>query len=224
MLLSKLFEANTQTVFILDLPDPIKAKALAAFKALSDGQRHGDPEKLGGASLQNKGIHCSGLYAQVTEHVGDITHRMTEDFSRLHGLYGNCRDKVVMGIDRILGGDIERQVERNYEYRVDPERDKEAAKYSTQSSRFHGSMDQWKQFWRKSGKKYAEAHSKLPVWNEAQWHAREAAVNIGLMRFYVALKHLEALKARMKTQKDWTAYCGQITIDDQGNPVPYKPN
>jgi hypothetical protein len=221
MLLINLFEKQNQTFFILDLPEPARAKALKAFEQLCHGQRHGDPEKLGGASLFNKGIHCSGLYAGLTEHVGDITHRMTEEFESFKGLWGNCREKVDLGISRIEDNDMERQVRANFEYRSDPERDEDAKKWKIEPSRFTGSLEDFQNFWRSAGKLYGDAHAKLPVWNEAQWHAREAAVACGYMQFYAALKHLKALKSHMKNAKDWIAYCGQVTIDAAGNPVPY---
>lgn len=45
--------------------------------------------------------------------------------------------------------------------------------------------------------KYADAHAKLPVYNEAQYHAREAAVNLGRKNFGAVEKHLMKLKAML---------------------------
>ena len=226
MLLKEIFlrENTTQTSFILDLSEPSRSNALAAFKKLGEDQRHGDPEKLGGASLRNKGIHASGLYAGLTEHVGDITHRMTEEFDRMLGLYGNVREKVTLGIRRIEENDIPRQVKANYEFNIDPERDEDALKYKSKSVKYHGTYDEWLKWWKDAGKLYGDAHAKLVVWNEAQWHAREAAVAIGYMKFGLALAHLKELKKYLNSKEEWTQYAGQVTIGSDNNPIPYKSN
>ena len=213
-----------QPSFILDLPEPAKQKALVAFQSLASGQRHGDPEKLGGASLFNRGIQCSGLYSGLTEHVGDITNRMAKHFDRYHGLFGNVKEKVELGLRR-CADDIVGQVKRNYEHAAHPDRDsaEEMAIYNDAYSRqYKGSYADYVKWWRNAGQRYGDAHANLPVWNEAQWHAREAAVAVGYMKFGLATGHLRALQAHLRSPEDWTQYAGQITLDAAGNPIPYR--
>jgi hypothetical protein len=205
-------------VYILDLPDP--SKSLAAFQALADGQRNGDPERLGGATLENPGIHVGGQYASLTEHVGDITNRMAKNFDYYKGSYDNVRDKVAMGLRRVQGGDIRAQVIRNYDYRTHPDRDVEHQKHGS-PKRFTGTLDDWLAYWKNAGSLYAAAHAKLPVWNEAQWHAREAAVASGRLLFTAVQRHLTALERHLGSSAEWTLYAGQVTIDETGTPLPF---
>ncbi|MGD0105731.1 MAG: hypothetical protein ABSC06_17075 [Rhodopila sp.] len=185
---------NTETMaslpitFILDLPEPAKQNALKAFQSLADGQRHGDPEKLGGASMFNRGLHCSGLYAGLTEHVGDITNRMAKQFDFYKGSTGNVKDKVELGLRRCRD-DIKGQVKRNFDFASHPDRDsdEEKAAYKDKHNRqFQGTYADWLKWWQDAGKRYGDAHAKLTVWNEAQWHAREAAVAIGYMKVWTS--------------------------------------
>lgn len=219
----RLIEAE-QPSFILDLPEPGKQNALAAFQRLADGQRHGDPEKLGGASLFNRGLQCSGLYSGLTEHVGDITNRMAKGFDFYEGSFGNVKEKVDLGLRR-CADDIQGQVKRNYEFAAHPDRnaEKEKAVYKDEHSRqYKGNYADWVKWWTNAGHRYGDAHAKLTVWNEAQWHAREAAVAIGYMKFGLALAHLRALNAHLHAKADWTRYAGQVTLDGDDNPLPYN--
>jgi hypothetical protein len=212
-------------VHIDQLPELLHKDAVEKFQALADGQRHGPPERLGGASLYNRGIQCSGLYSGLTEHVGDITHRMADSWDWYHGMSTTVREKVNLGLRRIEGrgpgyppgAEIRDQVIRNYEYMSHPHRDIDNFK---DSPRFQGNLKAWFDFWTTAGNRYADAHAALTVWNEAQWHAREAAVASGRLNFAAAKKHLEALQLHLKSPENWIAYAGQVTMSGE-TIVPY---
>lgn len=222
--LIRLMEAAGQTAFILDLAEPARQNALSAFQSLADGQRHGDPEKLSGASLFNRGLQCSGLYSGLTEHVGDITNRMAKKYDFYHGSFGNVKDKVELGLRRCQD-DIIGQVKRNFEFASHPDRDsdEEIEMYKDKYSRqFKGSYADWLKWWKDAGKRYGDAHAQLPVWNEAQWHAREAAVAVGYIKFGLAESHLKELAAHLQTKEEWEHYAGQISIGADSSPIPYQ--
>lgn len=209
-----LVEGVTDGVMHIDaLPTDLHTHATAMFEKLAKAQRDGDPEKLGGATLYNKGIHVSGLYAGLTEHVGDITNRMAKEWDFYKGSFLNCRDKVEMGLRR-AGPEIQGQVERNYQFQSDPERDEEHKRNPAYSPRFAGSLGDWIRWWHEAGGRYADAHAKLVVWNEAQWNAREAAVAAGRIEFARCRRHLEALQRHMDDNTAWVAYAGQVTVRD----------
>lgn len=200
------------------LPEPLHAQAVEAFEALAKGQRYGPPEKLGGASLYNKGIQVSGLYSGLTEHVGDITNRMAKSWDFYHGSFGNVREKIDLGLRRLTGNEIRGQVERNYAFMSHPDRDTDGYQ---DSPRFIGTLKDWITFWTTAGARYADAHAALTVWNEAQWHAREAAVSSGRLDFTAAQRHLTALHDHLGSEQDWITYAGQVSVAD-GQVIPYQ--
>jgi hypothetical protein len=68
---------------------------------------------------------------------------------------------------------------------------------------------------------YAEEHAKLPVYNEAQLHAREAAVALGLQDWDAAVEHLEELNRHLGSAAEWVEYAHQYELDSKGNPKLY---
>lgn len=197
---------------ILDLPDDQRKTALTAFKTLADGQRNGDPENFGGAGKGNSDIHfATGLFTWLTEHVGDITHRMALPFhvTQLDCGYSMAASKIercLGDMRRHIEDGIARQIRNNYDY------------HNMESKMsFNDFMDLIKD----AVRRYSEAHAKLPVWNEAQYHARQAAVCLGLFDFKGCEKHLAALASHINSPEDWVAYAGQVTMEN-GSPVPYK--
>ena len=215
-------EAMTVVQHIDQLPEALHAEAVKAFDALADGQRHGAPEKLGGASLFNRGIQVSGLYSGLTEHVGDLTHRMAEHWDWYHGGFETVRSKVELGLRCVEGirpgEEIRQQVKRNYEFMSHPDRDTDDYR---DSPRYAGSYQDWLTFWQTAMTRYADAHAVLTVWNEAQWHAREAAVASGRLDFAAVQRHLMALQNHLTKGAQWSAYAGQVSVRD-GALVPFR--
>lgn len=96
------------------------------------------------------------------EHVGDLTHRMTE-LSR----YGEYMTTTVsQKVNSCL---------RSLQNKVDRARIEQIPHVPAM-------------------KEYADEHSKIPVYNDAQYHAREAAVNLGRGLYHKAEHHLSRLK------------------------------
>lgn len=213
-----------------ELPAELHEQAVEAFDALANSQRHGPPEKLGGASLRNRGIQVSGLYSELTEHVGDITNRMAKHWDHYRGSTRNVEQKVGLGMRRInphefsfgFGDDILGQVKRNYTFMSHPDREKEYQENKYESRQFTGTLADWMKWWKEAGARYADAHAALTVWNEAQWHAREAAVCSGRLEWKAAYDHLAALHAHLESSEAWEAYAGQVSIDGSGHLVPFK--
>ena len=83
-------------------------------------------------------------------------------------------------------------------------------------------FDEWWDKLKEAGKEYADAHSQLTVYNEAQWHAREAAVAFGRMKYSDAWKHLEALEEKLEDPEVWQEYAAQVKLDEEGNPIPFR--
>jgi hypothetical protein len=68
---------------------------------------------------------------------------------------------------------------------------------------------------------YAAEHRALMVYNWAQWHAREAAVELGLGRYDKVLYHLRTLKARLGSSADWVQFASQYRLGPDGEPEPF---
>jgi hypothetical protein len=205
-----------------DLPEADRKAALAAFAALGRAQRWGDPERLGGSCLDNRGIQASGIYSLLTEHVGDLTHRMTERFESLGGQRATCADKIERGLRWLRAHEVEGQVRRNHAFASSPDRDAEHALDPSRRPRDVRSLEEWTSWWRDAGRRYAEVHAGLTVFNHAQWHAREAAVELGFARWPEAIGHLEALSARVATPDGWREWCGEVVVGSDGMPVPFR--
>jgi hypothetical protein len=126
-----------------------------------------------------------GLYGHALEHIGDLTHRMNERFAT----YGDGFDpeyvvpKVTSqlrslthpyGYDREVG----EQLEGNKRYR-----EREGKPVPSDADLYNARRD------------YTLGHHNLPVYNEAGYHAKAAAVHIGLQNTDKATEHLQSLKA-----------------------------
>jgi hypothetical protein len=72
-------------------------------------------------------------------------------------------------------------------------------------------------------KRYSDEHRKLVVYNEAQWDARQAAIEIGKQDFDYAYLLLRNLKNHLGSEQEWIAYAHQYTLNPDGTPKPYKP-
>ncbi len=147
------------------------------FEALADAQR-GDPEE---AMLALQRIDAAPLLGYVAEHVGDLTHRMSQKPSFFRGGGEWVADKVNKTLRTLkhpygFQREVLEQVSRQAKAKGIPE------------SELRGQMMQ-------AGRAYAYAHRQLPAYNEAQRAARDAAVAIGEMRYRDAIRELESLKA-----------------------------
>ena len=147
-----------------------------AFKELADLQR-GGPEI---AMLEIQNAYGGGVYSYLAEHVGDITHRMSEKPDYLEGGLEYVEPKVRGALRQLRAG-----------YTPQREYDESAvvnAEYNKVTLEdYTASVDTARE-------NYAEQHRKLPVHNEMQRNARDAAVAIGEKRWADAQRNLEYIE------------------------------
>lgn len=181
----------------------LEPDAIAAFKALGDAQR-GAPEQ---AMLNVQHAMGGGVLNPVVEHVGDITHRMSH-----MAQYGTAmgREKVEKtyrwlthryGFER----EFEENLRNNAQYRDVP-------------------VDQFRADVTRLLKKYAEAHAKLPVYNRAQWLARQAAIDVGYQRWDKAADALQQLLTMAPDEDTWSQHAFEVHRDPAGHLQQWSPS
>jgi hypothetical protein len=178
-----------------------------AFDKLSAAQRGAPEEAMRHA--QDVIGDVPGL-KYVIEHVGDITNRMSKrwDLSDAGYFSGDVYSKVKHTLHALQSRyGFAREVVENM-------RNAALAKKIPRSLYLdHVSVVLLK---------YAEAHAALTVYNPAQFHAREAAVALGLMDFKAAEKHLKVLKKHLRNVDTWAAYATQYKLESLATgPTPY---
>ena len=57
--------------------------------------------------------------------------------------------------------------------------------------------------------KYIEEHSKLVVYNRAQWYARQAAIECGKLEFWNLNTLLNKLQEMLYSKEEWSRYAGE---------------
>ena len=178
-----------------------------AFNALAGGQR-GDPEI---AMLRVQRANGGGILNDTVEHVGDITHRMSEFADKpSYSGFEFVKPKVELGIRR-LGQGFGFEKEHGQNLKVNAEALNKSLTEHT------ANVD-------KSLSAYADEHSKLIVYNRAQWLARESAVAIGRKNFDEALVHLRELDKLIPDSASYDRVANQVNLDSSGKPIPFDPN
>jgi len=179
------------------LPDVVKQ----AFMALAAAQRD-IPER---AMLDIQHYHGGGVINPLVEHVGDLTHRMAHwaDKDRAYGI----RDKV----DKTL-----RWLESPYGF------DREHVENIRNNARY------LKRDWREHEAElnrlldlYAKAHKELPVYNNAQWLARQAAIDVGNRNWSGARNSLRSLQPLTEKDDEWERAALEYLLDDLSQPRRY---
>lgn len=161
-------------------------KAKEKFAELGELQR-GHPEiKM----LECQMALSGGVLPSLLEHIGDLTHRMSEEvFSydgNIEGTINQVLPKVNKGISYLTSGyGFEREHNENMESNY---------KFKKERGKINVSFAEWKEGVEKLIEEYAKEHEKLPVYNDAQYAAREAAIGLGKMDFDYSLKQLQYLK------------------------------
>lgn len=179
-----------------------------AFSDLARAQR-GRPEAMAVSLRTNPGLfNATGVFTSLAEHVGDLTHRMTEHGGDFTGFgYQTVSEKVARGLRYLRDWEvIERQVEtnlgNNHHYRLE-------------DARTTLSLAEFREEFVHAAGRYADAHAELPVWNEAQWHAREAAVALGRLRFDDMEVHLIRIDENLAPgPAHWRAWAGEASMLD----------
>lgn len=127
-----------------------------------------------------------GVLNPIVEHVGDLTHRMSHDVGWGDSGYefvSEKLDKTIRGLDYPYG--FEREFRENLISN---------ARYSNVPlSELTANVDH-------ALSQYADAHRQLPVYNDVQRLARDAAVAVGEKRFRDASSLLHQLDEKAKTR------------------------
>ncbi len=168
-----------------------------AFEELADLQR-GKPEIQ---MLRCQAAIGGGVMAVMVEHMGDIIHRMSEmpDMIPFCG-YEFVKPKVSRCIHYLSNGygferEFKENITANARYRQEHDNSKETEQEL--ESRIV------KQLYI-----YAEEHSKLPVYNRAQWLARQACYFLGMLKFEQSLTCLRELEDHLHTPQEWEKFAG----------------
>ena len=145
-------------------------------RTIAQAQR-GEPEA---AMRQVQHTVGGGVLNPVVEHVGDLTHRMTERVTYHNMGYEAVKDKVHKAL-RVLEEPygFEREMGENVRSNARSMGRNEAAL----QAKINKALEQ-----------YSEAHKKIPVVNEMQRLARGAAIAVGNNDFATAKRNLHALK------------------------------
>ena len=199
----------------LDKLEPeLHEQALKAFHKLANDQR-GEPEDMGGGGRGNPDIwHAMGLWTYLSEHVGDISNRIANR-NHVRMSYGiDMAEPKVRSSLRIL----------QHRYGVAREIDENLAaalKYEQEKTGQIIDPQKWRKDWILAAVRYADAHKKLVVYNEAQFCAREAAIRIGALDYPMAEVYLSRL-SQMMNGDDWDQHAGTVYVDS-GKIAPYTP-
>lgn len=159
----------------------------AKFNNLADSQR-GIPE-ITMTKIQN--FAGGGVLPHLLEHIGDLTHRMSQKYvteTEIENAIEYLNPKIKSALLSLRGNNFVREVQENtrsnYKYFVER---KEGFKEK------YPKIEDFLKEYTKLLNDYATAHAKLPVYNQAQLLAREAAVALGHQRYADCEKYLTKL-------------------------------
>ncbi|KPK66552.1 MAG: hypothetical protein AMS21_01980 [Gemmatimonas sp. SG8_38_2] len=176
------------------------------FEALADAQR-GKPEM---AMLRAQSLTGGGVMQVMVEHLGDLTHRMSErtaNESRDQGLEF-VWPKVQRGISYLTNPyGFKREFEENLQnnFRLWQEEPRFAPKWWKKFEEKTGkapTFEDYRELVDRALKEYADEHRKLPAYNEAQKTARDVAVALGEQKFDLATSRLKRLREMMVDPDD----------------------
>jgi len=158
------------------------------FHQLADLQR-GEPEM---AMLRVQRAMMGGVLNPLVEHVGDLIHRMAERNTFYQAGYEYVKEKVEKTLRWLTEPyGFEREMQENIRSNAQVEGiDEEELRYN-----IYDKLD-----------KYASAHAKLPVYNDAQYYARKAAVSVGGRNFKMAILALRELEKHLGSVGEWVKY------------------
>tara|TARA_B100001146_G_C16190331_1_gene438797 strand:+ start:1353 stop:2438 length:1086 start_codon:yes stop_codon:yes gene_type:complete len=190
-----------------DLPESV----VKAFVELGNDQR-GKPETTM-VELQ----HISaGVFAYVIEHVGDISHRMTETLKWYKGGeitpslfgYGPVSDKALKCY-KMLNSSY--GFEREFNINID----NNAHAREMDTDRLRASV-------KKLSTKYADEHAKLVVYNRPQYLARQAAVHLGRWEFDKTKECLLELNKLCLDKQRYAKEASYYELNNSGKLIPYE--
>ena len=157
-----------------------------AFKAMSDVQRYEGPEQAA-MRIRESDVRVPE-YGHQVEHIGDLLHRMGKKGDEKQRGYGTIRGKI-HGMAEQIGGFL---THRGKPYSLLDGMKSQHAREVAAGAR----SDKWADVeaeLRRLGQEYADEHRKIPVYNEVQRLANDAAVALGEFRFEDAGRALKKL-------------------------------
>ena len=170
--------------------EPLPSDVAEAFTALGRTQR-GDPESAMNRVQEATG---GGVMAYAVEHVGDLTHRM----SHMAGWSGGGGDGYEYVHEKVKS--CLRSLRNKYGF------EREAHKNFENNARYQGvSIDKFMIGVNAALAGYVAEHRKIPVYNRAQWLARQAAIDLGQMKIRDTIWDLGALDDLLATKDKWRA-------------------
>lgn len=192
-----------------------RIESINEFDKVANTQR-GLPEQAG---LRINSAQISQLYGYVAEHIGDLTHRMSESIDFLRGQFGAVKDKVDGALSVLTNEfgfrrEVMEQVSTNTLVRANPNatteqmrevliarnRESITADPTSLLPAEVRELDRLKLL----GRDYADAHRRVPVINRVQRLANDAAIAVGEFRFEDATALLQELKTELdKGPKNW---------------------
>ncbi len=150
--------------------------------------QRGKPELLMSKIQQFAG---GGVLPHLLEHVGDLTHRMSQRYvteTQIENAIEYLNPKIKSALMSLRGNNFIREVQENtrsnYKFFIQNKKGFKE-KYPT--------IEIFVKEYVKLLNDYANAHAKLPVYNQAQLLAREAAVALGHQRYSDCEKYLTKL-------------------------------
>lgn len=134
----------------------------------------------------------------LVEHIGDLTHRMSEYVTYDTAGYEFVETKLYKGISYLSSGyGFEREFKENLKNNASLRDETFEELYARTKVKLQ---------------EYANAHAQITVYNELQEHARDAAVSIGMLEFDECLYHLQELQRHWdKGVEHWTQKAHEIT-------------
>jgi hypothetical protein len=159
---------------LAEIKEQLPPQVAAAFMAVADQQR-GAPEHV---MLKVQRVMGGGVLSVMVEHIGDLTHRMTEHADAGFWLEDIIQEKVRRGITYLTSP-----------YGFEKEMHENMKANNTDVEKLDALLLQ-----------YANEHENLPVYNAAQYHGREAAIALGYKDWDKSLRHLQTLQ--MMLDKD----------------------
>lgn len=188
----------------MTLPTPLPPNVAAAFVKLGEEQR-GTPEIL---MVEAQHLMGGGVFCFLIEHVGDLTHRMTN----LAKWGGSGWDMVHEKVRKLLPPfrnpyGFEREMNENFEANARHRGETLAVFLANLAPVIRA---------------YTQAHRALTVYNRCQWLAREAAVAAGDMDFARCERLLTVLEEMLATPTTFEAEAFAFTLGADGEPLPYS--
>jgi hypothetical protein len=171
-------------------------QVLDAFDALASAQR-GAPER---AMLRAQQALGGGVYSYAIEHAGDLTNR---GWQRWHLTHLDSGEEYI--------DDKARKVLRTLRHPYGFGREHRENMAANRSD---------PRLVKKRLQEYAEAHMKLPVYNAAQFAARDVAIALGKQNLLAADRALAVLVNML--DYDWDAHAKRYKLAPDGYPVEWK--